>query len=95
MPDPRDFLPLLPWEGPPIPRGLVHRAAPKTLRPYKIGDRLKSSVWTDVHGRHPWLTVKGINIVEWVGEPMIELEVTDGIQTYRVFEDTIIAYEYP
>lgn len=23
MPDPRDFLPQLPWEGPPIPRRLI------------------------------------------------------------------------
>ena len=29
MPDPRDFLPQPPWEGPPIPRGIKRRIMPR------------------------------------------------------------------
>lgn len=59
----------------------------------KVGDRIKSKVWSDVRGGHPWLTVKGIYTSKWMGKQVVELEVTDGIQTNRVFEDTIIDYE--
>jgi hypothetical protein len=33
MADPRYFLPMPPWEGLPLPRGLVYRKAPERLRP--------------------------------------------------------------
>jgi hypothetical protein len=68
--------------------------APGQLRSkYKVGDRVKSRVWTDVRGECPWLTVKGIYTAKWMGKPVVELEVTDGTQTNRVFEDTIIVHE--
>ncbi len=60
---------------------------------YKVGDRVKSKVWTDARGGHPWLTVTGIYTAEWMGLPKQELEVTDGLQTNRIFEDTIIGHE--
>lgn len=59
----------------------------------KVGDHVKSKVWRDVKGNYPWLEVKGIYFAEWMGEPIREIEVTDGIQTNRVFEDTLIDFE--
>lgn len=66
---------------------------PESQSKYRIGDRIQSRVWSDVRGGHPWLTVKGVYSAKWMGKPIVELEVTDGIQTNRVFADTVIALE--
>lgn len=61
----------------------------KSLR---VGDKVKSSAWKEIGGL-PWLTVKGVYTTTWGGQPILEVEVTDGITTNRVFEDTIVAHK--
>ena len=58
----------------------------------QVGDRVKSRAWKEIGGL-PWLTVKSVHTASWMGQPMLEVEVTDGISTNRVFEDTIVAHE--
>ena len=61
--------------------------APHDIRP---GDLVKSRAWMEGNS-YPWLTVLGGPYkTSWMGQPVYEYKVTNGITENNVFEDTII-----
>jgi hypothetical protein len=63
-------------------------------RDIKPGDLVKSTVWME-SGGYPWLTVIGGPYpTSWMGKPMNEYKVTNGLTENNIFEDTIFDQRY-
>lgn len=66
---------------------------------YRIGQKVMSRVWHHINqsGKLIYPTLHIISITEsaWNGEKVFEYEVTDGLQTNHVFEDTIFQDDTP
>jgi len=66
MPDPKDFLPLMPWQGPPVPRGLVKPPVYNTNTELIRLTENKRREWLARYPNRPGLIEKALNWArEW------------------------------
>lgn len=104
MPDPRDFLPQPPWEGPPVPRGVVRKLQPTTLFEKRYAQKFEyrdREIWHFPHRRHRYAIPREVRISPGIEPDFDKLatyseiwKLTKGPVGYSSVDDFVVLSGY-